>query len=303
MKRTLPPLLATRAFESAARNLSFQVAADELHVTASAISHQIRSLEEYLGLALFCRDHRGVSLTPEGTRYLMSLGKALDEIASATADIRERKLSGQLRVGATSAFISRWIFPRLKRFTSSYPLIDLDLQALVGPVDFGAQRLDLAICMGPQERDGFRCWRIMSSPLFVVCNPGLRKVLKQPSDLKGQVLLHFDNGEEWSRWLEAARVEGIDVSSGPRFNDCNLLLQAAVEGQGVALTFTALADRELSSAQLIKPFELQLLPDAWYYIVCPGGAASRPKIAAFRDWILSEAQSAGQQIPARSAAE
>ncbi len=284
MTRTLPPLLSARAFEFAARNLSFQSAADELHVTASAISHQVKALEDFLEVQLFRRDHRGVSLTPEGSRYLAKLHKAFDEIAVATADIREGKLSGRLSVGATSAFISRWIFPRVKSFTQAFPKIDLHFQALVGPVDFDRQELDVAVRVGRKEWTGLRCDRIMSSPLFTVCSPELRSSLATPCDLRRQVLLHYDNGEEWSRWLKEANVDG------PRFDDCNLLLQAAVEGQGVALTFTALAARELRAGQLVRPFKLQLLPEAWYYIVSPEASANRPKIAAFREWILKEAQ-------------
>jgi LysR family glycine cleavage system transcriptional activator len=117
----------------------------------------------------------------------------------------------------------------------------------------------------------------------------------QPSDLREQVLLHYDNGEEWSRWLRAASVEGIDTTVGPRFNDCNLLLQAAAEGQGVAMTFTALAARELLAGQLVKPFELQLLPEAWYYVVSPEVSAGRPKTAAFREWVLEQAKASTQE--------
>src|ERR1044071_2702086 len=150
MARELPPLPSVRAFEAAARHISFQGAADELHVTPSAISHQVRTLETFLGVELFRRDHRGVTLTVEGNAYLVELRGALDQIATATATGRRRRLHGSFVLGATSAFISRWILPRLKRFVSSYPDIDLDLKALVGPLDVQKQNLDMAISMGPQ---------------------------------------------------------------------------------------------------------------------------------------------------------
>jgi LysR family glycine cleavage system transcriptional activator len=290
MTRDLPPLLSVRAFEACARHLSFQEAASELHVTPSAVSHQVRSLEAFLGVELFKRNHRGVTLTMDGRSYLKKLGDAFDHIAMATADVRQKKLCGKFVLGATSAFISRWILPRLDRFMSAYPRIDLKLEALGGPVDFQKQSLDMAIAIGPKEWAGLRADRIMSTPLFTLCNPHLREKLKTPKDLKGRTLLHYDQGEEWGRWLKAAGVD-MDASSGPRFNDCNLLLQAAVEGHGVALSFTGLAERELTSGQLVKPFDLQVLPTAWYYVISPESSADLPKPAAVRNWILKEAQS------------
>lgn len=289
MTRDLPPLLSVRAFEAAARHLSFQEAADELHVTPSAVSHQVRSLETFLGVELFRRDHRGVTLTVEGRTYLEKLGDAFDHIAIATADVRRGKLSGRFVLGATSAFISRWILPRLGRFISSLPGIDLKLESLVAAADFQKQDLDMAIAIGPKEWPGLRADRIMSTPLFTICSPRLRKKLATPNDLRGQTLLHYDQGEEWSRWLRVAGVD-MDASAGPIFNDCNVLLQAAVEGHGVALSFTGLAERELTSGQLVKPFELQLSPTLWYYVISPESSADVPKAAAVRKWILQEAQ-------------
>jgi LysR family glycine cleavage system transcriptional activator len=174
MTRELPPLHSVRAFEAAARHLSFQDAADELHVTPSAVSHQVRSLEKFLGVELFRRDHRGVTLTAEGRTYLKKLEDAFDHIALATADVRQGKLSGRFVLGATSAFISRWVLPRLGRFMSSYPGVNLNLEALVGPADFQKQDLDMAIAIGPKDWPGLRADRIMSTPLFTICSPRLR---------------------------------------------------------------------------------------------------------------------------------
>lgn len=296
MTRDLPPLLTARAFEAAARHLSFQEGAKELHVTPSAISHQVRALEVFLGVELFRRDHRGVTLTAEGLAYLASLRVALDHIALATADIRKEKLGGRFVLGATSAFISRWILPRLKVFTAAFPRINLELQALVASVDFAKQDLDMAVVVG-RTWSGVRADRIMSSPLFTICSPLLAETLKRPDDLKAHTLLHYDQGEEWSRWLRAANVQ-VDASKGPRFNDCNVMLQAAVDGSGVALSFTALAARELNEGKLVKPFELKTLPDAWYYVVSPEPTADLPKSAAVRNWILQEAHSDALKLAA-----
>jgi DNA-binding transcriptional LysR family regulator len=143
--------------------------------------------------------------------------------------------------------------------------------------------------MGPRDWTGLRADRIMSSPLFTICSPAMGELLRTPSDLRGKILLHYDQGEEWARWLKAAGVD-MDSSSGPRFNDCNVMLQAVVQGNGVGLTFTALAERELAAGQLIKPFDLKLLPDAWYYVISPLQSADLPKVAAVRKWILQEAE-------------
>jgi LysR family glycine cleavage system transcriptional activator len=302
MVHTLPPLVSARAFEAAARHLSFQMAAEELHVTPSAISHQIKFLETYLGVELFHRTHRGVSLTKEGAGYLGELRKAFGTIAAATKDLRQGGLSGPLAIGATSAFISRWIMPRLHSFTSAYPDIDLGLNALVAPLDFGRSELDAAVCVGPKDWAGLRADRIMSSPIFPVCSPKLGRTLKDPGGLQQHILLHYDNGEEWSRWLRAAHVTNIDVSSGLRFNDCNLMLQASVDSLGIGLTFTALAERELQAGLLVRPFERTLLPKAWYYFVSPETTAHRPKITAFRNWILHEARETARQDPVQGIA-
>jgi LysR family transcriptional regulator, glycine cleavage system transcriptional activator len=287
MTRELPPLMSARAFEAAARHLSFQGAAEELHVTPSAISHRVRSLESFLGVELFRRNYRGVALTAEGHAYLTKLQLAFDEIAVATAEIRQGKLKGRFALGATSAFLSRWMLPRLKRFSALFPGVNLDLRALVGSVDFLKQDLDMAITMGPQDWTGLCADRLMSSPLFTICSPAIGGSLKRPCDLLHQTLLHYDQGESWSRWLQAAGVE-MNSSAGPRFNDCNLMLQAAVEGHGVGLSFTALAEREFREGLLMTPFDLRVLPDAWYYVISP--SAELPKATAIREWILEEAK-------------
>jgi LysR family glycine cleavage system transcriptional activator len=289
MTRELPPLMSARAFEAAARHLSFQGAAEELHVTPSAISHRVRSLEGFLGVELFRRNHRGVALTAEGHTYLTKLQLAFDHIAVATAEVRQGKLNGRFALGATSAFISRWMLPRLKRFNALFPGINLDLRALVESVDFPKQDLDMAITMGPKDWTGLCADRLMSSPLFAICSPTLGESLKHPSDLRQQTLLHYDQGEAWSRWLQAAGVE-MNSSAGPRFNDCNVMLQAAAEGHGVGLSFTALAERELREGLLITPFDLKVLPDAWYYVISPTASAEMPKAVAVRKWILEEAK-------------
>lgn len=301
MTRRLPPFPAIRAFEAAARHLSFKQAADELNVTQSAISHQIKALERYLGVVLFRRKPQGVDLTDAGKTYLPLIGGALSRIASASEQLRADCLSGRLTVGMGSAFASRWLVPRLGRFFDSYPSIELRI-ATIGPsadfsyADFEAGKfshddIDAAIVFGLGDWPGLEAHRLASSVLFPVCSPKLRRgrtSLERPADLRHHILLHYDRGQDWSRWLETADVSCVDASRGPHFDDCNVYFQALLGGHGVGLTLSALAAPDLEAGRLIPLFDLRLMPIAWYHLVFPKASALSPRIVAFRDWLLDE---------------
>ena len=297
MNRDLPPFHAVRAFEAAARHLSFRRAAQELHVTQSAISHQVKALESFVGTRLFHRAPKGVSLTEAGETYLPAIGEALDRISGVTERLRTRDLSGPLTVGATSAFASRWIVPRLGRFAERYPDVDVHICALSGPVDFERDEMDVIVSYGWGDWPGLCADRMMGSALYPVCSPRLidgDPPLHSPADLRHHTLLHYDFGEAWEQWLQAVEIDCVDPSRGPRFNDCNLMLQAAVEGQGVALTFDALVAPEFAAGQLVKLFNVSFMPTAWYYVLCAEARSHQPKVTAFRDWMLEEsAEAAG----------
>ncbi|MEX2650720.1 MAG: transcriptional regulator GcvA [Alphaproteobacteria bacterium] len=297
MTRVLPPFPAVRAFEAAAWSLSFRRAADELHVMESAISHQVKALEAYLGLRLFHRTARGVALTNAGKSYLPEVCEALDRVSNATEALRATRRSGPLTVGMTSAFAARWLYPRLHRFHDAWPAIDVQVFVLSPPFEFPRDEIDLAVWFGRDEWPGLHAARLMDSALFPVCSPRLLRGdrrLTQPDDLRHQTLLHYDFGESWSRWVQAAGVAGLNTARGPRFNDCSLMLQAAIEGHGIALTFSALVTADLTAGRLVRLFDVSLAPVDWYYVVYPEAWGDRPRLAAFRDWLLDEAAAAAK---------
>lgn len=302
MPRTLPPFSAIRAFEAAARHRSFKQAAEELHVTQSAVSHQVKALEDFLGVALFHRATRGVVLTEAGRTYLPALSEALDGIASATAHLRGDPARGVLRVRTTPAFASRWLLPRLNAFRRAHPEITVELTSAIELADVPGDDIDIAVWYGYGDWPRLDSESLLRSRLVPVCSPALLRdgpALRRPADLRHYSLLHNAMSDDWSRWLRAAGAHGVDATRGPRFGDCNLMMQAAVEGQGVALAFAALVSYDLAANRLVELFDVELLPEAWYYILVPRGGNLRPKVAAFRDWLRDEAAAQALDEPRR----
>ena len=292
MARRLPPLNALRAFEAAARHLSFTQAAAELNVTQAAISHQVKALEERLGVTLFHRRGRTLLLSEAGQAYLPPLREAFDQLAAATERLVRRDSSGSLTVSALSSFAVTWLVPRLKRFREREPEIDVRLSASDHLTDFAREDVDVAIRYGRGEWPGLRVDRIMTEDVFPVCAPALiqgAKALRRPADLRHVTLLHEDMRESWRMWLLAAGVAGVDPERGPGFSHANMAIQAAVDGQGVALGRTPLVAAELAAGRLVKPFAISLPAEFAYYLVCPETTAERHKNAAFRAWLLETA--------------
>jgi LysR family glycine cleavage system transcriptional activator len=299
MNRDLPPFHAVRAFEAAARHMSFKRAAQELHVTQSAISHQVKALESFVGTRLFHRAPRGVSLTAAGETYLPVLGEALDSIAGVTDRLRSTDPSGPLMVRTTPAFAARWLIPRLDAFRGVYPDIDMRISTSIEAIDFAREGVDVVIRFGQDRGPGLRVDPFLGSTRFPVYGPKLlkgRPAIREVDDLRHYTLLHELYGEAagWARWLELAGATRVDASRGPRLEHCELEICAAIEGQGVALAYGALVEAELRSGELIKPFNMDLPPEIYYSIVSPAAWADRPKIAAFRDWLLGQAARAAE---------
>ncbi|MEH6401848.1 MAG: transcriptional regulator GcvA [Sneathiella sp.] len=291
----LPPLNALRAFEAAARCLSFSKAADELSVTPAAISHQIKGLEEWLGVALFKRLNRAVMLTDEGQTYVIGVREGLSTINMATEKLGRQDAVGALTVSTLPSFAVRWLLPRLSRFREQFPDIDVRLDALDRLTDFAKDNVDLVIRYGGGIYPGLFVERLLTEDsLFPMCSPALLEgahPLRTPDDLRHHTLLHDDLRVDWSTWLAAASVKGVDPTKGSSFNDSSMVLMAAIAGQGVALGRSTLAADDLSAGRLIKPFEMELKAGNAYFIVCPKEYAERPRIAAFRKWLLEEASS------------
>jgi LysR family glycine cleavage system transcriptional activator len=290
MPRRLPPLNALKAFEAAARSESFTRAAEELHVTQGAVSHQVKALEATLGLKLFNRERQRLTLTDSGRDYLAVVRDALDRIALGTERLLQRQSSGALTVSTSPDFAAKWLVYRLGWFAESHPEIDLRVSATAPHVDFAREDVDLAVRHGDGKWPGLDAVRLCSERLFPVCSPKLagRNRIKSAADLLRFPLLHLNNWTTWTRWFEAAGVSD-PVAHGPSVNQASMLIDLAVDGQGVALARTALAAWDLINGRLVRPVDVSLRMSNTYWIVCPKVNANVPKIATFRNWLLAEA--------------
>jgi LysR family glycine cleavage system transcriptional activator len=291
MARRLPPLNALRSFEAAARHESFTRAAEELSVTQGAVSHQVKALEQELGLKLFNRERQRLTITEAGRDYLGVVRDAFDRIALGTERLMQRQASGALTISTSPDFAAKWLVYRLGRFAEAHPDIDLRVSATLHHVDFAREEVDLAVRHGDGHWPGLHVERLCAEQLFPVCSPKLagRPRLRKPADVLKFKLLHLEGSKEWSRWLEAAGVAEADASRGLVLNRASMLIDAAVDGQGIALARTALAAWDLLNGRLIRPFAEALRLSSSYWIVCPKATATLPKVKTTRDWLLAEA--------------
>ncbi len=301
MSRRLPPLNALRAFEAAARHVSFARAAEELNVTPGAVSQQIKALETHLGLRLFRRLPRGLALTTIAERYTRRVAEALDLIDAATAETVEPDGARRLAISALPAFAEKWLVPRLGRFRDGHPAIEIALAADEAIVDLGAGAADLALRYGQGGSGGvFRglsAERLFDDEIFPVCSPTLLTgpyPLTGPWDLAAHTLLHdVPWSGDWRAWLTAAGIDGIDAGRGPSFTLYSMAVDAAVKGIGVLIGHRVLVAEELADGRLVAPFDLRLPLPKGFYLVSTEAAAARPSVQSFRDWLLEEVASAG----------
>ena len=305
----LPPLNALRAFEAAARLLSFKKAAKELHVTPGAVSHQIKLLEDHLGVALFRRLTRALELTAEAQAMLPKVREGLENLAAAVERVRARQASYSLTVIAPPNFAARWLVPRLARFTQSHPALELHVASRLAMID-GRENGHVAppndapedapvvmVRFGEGRYPGAHVDQLFRAVYVPVCSPKLLKgehPLKKPADLRFHTLLHDETVVEegvrpnWHDWLEAVGVQGVDSSRGPSFSNASLAVEAAIEGMGVALTMKPLVRSEIQAKRLVVPFDIPAPAAFAYYLVTPETDAQNPGVAAFREWILAE---------------
>ena len=291
MSRRLPPLNALRTFEAAARHLSFTKAADELHVTQAAVSHQIKALEEWLGMPLFRRMNRALILTEAGQIYLPPVRDALDTLAQATERLFHQDSSGTLTISTMRSFAAKWLMTRLSRFQARHPELEVQLHTSAQLVDFTRQDVDLAIRFGAGNWPGLKVERLMTEDIFPVCSPALLKgerPLERPEDLRHHTLLHDDYFINWQTWMEAAGITGVDARRGPLVTDSALVLQMAVDGHGIALARQVLVAEDLAAGRLVRLFDIHLPGNYAYYLVAPPHYFTRPKVKAFRDWLFEE---------------
>ena len=306
----LPPLNALRVFEAAARHLSFKDAANELSITQAAVSHQVKSLEEYLGVELFRRSGRGVQLTEAARAALPRLRDGFDALAAAVEQIRERGEETDLAITAPPVFTARWLMPRLADFSKRNPKVEvrvvssskmvdagaLDTAVMAGTLDLRDDASGVEIHLGLGEYPGYRSDRLFGVTMVVVANPELGNEMRKPEDLARQVLLHDDamdlvaHGNAWQKWLEAAGVsDRLDAAHGPHFSSNILSLEAASQKLGVALALRPLVNDDIASGRLVAPFDIEVKPVGSYYLVCPEVIAERPAVATFRKWLLEKA--------------
>ena len=290
MLRRLPPLNALKAFEAAARSESFTRAAEELSVTQGAVSHQVKALEAILGVKLFNRERQRLVITEAGREYLAVVRDALDRIAVGTERLVQRQTSGSLTVSTSPDFAAKWLVHRLGRFSALHPEIDLRVSATMHHVDFAREDVDLAVRHGNGDWSGLDVVPLCTEKLFPVCAPRLvsgRNRIAKAADVLKFPLLRLDN-TAWPRWFEAAGVTK-GVAQGPIFNRASMLIDAAVDGQGIALARTALAAWDLTNGRLMIPVDVSLKMSNSYWIVCPKATTALPKNKMFREWLLKEA--------------
>jgi LysR family glycine cleavage system transcriptional activator len=291
-----------RAFEAAARHLSFTLAAEELHVTQAAVSHQIKTLEEALGVRLFRRLNRAIRLTEEGQEFVGEVRKALSHLATAVEKLAAPDAGGPLTISVLPSFASKWLVPRLGRFREKHPEIDVRISPSMQLTDFQRDDVDLVVRYGKGEYEGLHSVRLMTEDIFPVCGPALLEGpngLHEPEDLRHHTLLHDDSYVDWTMWLMVAGVKSVDPRQGPFFTDSALVIQAAAEGQGVALARGALAAGDIAAGRLVKPFNIAIPTKYAYYVLSPKATSHHTKIAAFREWLLEEVAVDDTALPGR----
>lgn len=298
LRKRLPPVKALVVFEATARHLSFTRAAEELHLTQAAVSRQVRLLEQNLGVLLFNRDKRAVHLTPEGERLKRTVAMALGHIAETAVALRQAHREPHVNLHTTTAFGALWLMRRIGRFRAAYPDVQLRLVSSDDPLDLRGGNIDLSIAYGDGDWPGLEATRLLEDELFPVCSPAFRTRLPADfsiADLPDQPLLHLEAVEptwmSWSTWFRHMGIEADELA--PRatsFNNYLVILQAAQEGQGIALGWRQLVEPFLASDQLVRPLPESLAAgSAYYLLVQPGSLGLRPEIRAVHDWLLAEA--------------
>jgi LysR family transcriptional regulator, glycine cleavage system transcriptional activator len=293
--------------------MSVKKAAAELHVTPAAVSHQIKALEDYLGVQLFLRQNRALELTDAARACLPKLREGFDSLTQAVERLRSYTGSGMLTVSAAPSFAARWLMPRLHRFFEAHPEVDVRVSARLrqtarggrgavaerATVDAWLADSDIAILYGRGDYPGFHVDKLLSLTVTPICSPKLvtdaKHPLTWPRDLAHHMLLHDDTGDLydgesfWHLWLHAAGIEDVDTGRGPHFSHAVLAFEAAIEGLGVVATMPVLAEADLHAARLVTPFALRVPLISAYYMVCSEASATRPAVAAFRQWLMQEA--------------
>lgn len=294
-RRPLPPLNALRAFEATARHLSFSKAAEELHVTPAALSHQIRGLEDLLALKLFYRRARGIELTEQARLIYPGIQVGFENLRQAVDRLDRNQQDRVLVVSASPGLTAKWLVPRLYRFLAKHPEIDTRISASVGFVNFARDDVDVGVRLSSGAHPDLYVEKLSEEWVLPLCSPRLlegERPLKGPHDLAGFTLIQVDLPgvvPTWEDWLRTAGIEGVDTTRGLRLNVADHALDAAIEGVGVVLAYKVVASRDIGLGRLVVPFGPEIpVPGRAYHFVCPRGHEKRAPIKAFRDWAFAE---------------
>lgn len=299
VSKRLPPLRSLRAFEASARHLSFTKAAEELFVTQAAVSHQIKSLEEFLGVKLFRRRNRSLLLTEEGQSYFSDIREVFSALQDATDKLLSRSEKGALTISLPPSFAIQWLVPRLADFNRQEPDIDVRIKAV--DMDEGSlvDDVDVAIYYGKGHWPNLRADKLYQEFLIPLCSPQLlqgSKPLQSLDDLAHHTLLHDSSRKEWKQYLKENQLDKVNVNQGPIFSHSTMVLQAAALGQGVALGNNVLAQPEIDAGRLVTPFDKVLMTQQAFYLVCHDNQAEAGRIARFRDWMLALAKKEQEEM-------
>ena len=305
MRPRLPPLNALKAFEAAARHESFTRAAGELCVTQGAVSHQVKALEADLAIKLFNRERQRLIITEAGRDYLAVVRDALDRIAVGTERLLHRQSAGVLTVSTSPDFAAKWLVHRLGHFAEAHAGIDLRVSATMHHVDFAREDVDMAVRHGDGNWPGLDAVQLSAEQLFAICSPKLMsgRRLARPADILKFPLIHLDSRADWTKWLRVAGISDDNVRHGPVLNRASMVIDAAINGQGIALARTTLAAWDLINGRLVRPFAEALRLSKTYWIVCPKATSNVPKIVTFRDWLLAEAAQDLRQLKQRGSSQ
>lgn len=304
MNRPLPSLDFVRGFEAAARHLSFTKAAAELFVTQSAVSRQIKALEQHLGVALFQRRHRALVLTDAGRHFQQAVSDALRLLNDAARRIRAPD-ARRLTLSATIGFTSLWLIPRLNDFRAAHPDIDLRIDANNRLIDLARDEVDVAIRYCPPELAPPDAVRLFGEQVIVVCHPKLARRIAAPADVARHVLLHFDRTDgaspwlSWEVWFEVHGLAGVKPAGSLSYTSFDHLVHAAVDGQGLALAPTPLVRKLIAERKLVAPLREAAASARAYYLLVERHAAARPHVRQFIDWLMRQAEEEVQSDTAR----
>jgi LysR family glycine cleavage system transcriptional activator len=300
--KSLVHLNALRAFEASARHQSFSAAAAELHVTPAAVGQLVRTLEEWLGAPLFHRGSSGRARlvpTEAAERALPDIRAGFDRLTLGLERLKEGSTSGVLTMTVSPAFAAKWLLPRIDRFQAAWPDTDVRLDTSLKPVDFVAQRIDIGVRYGTGSWPGLTADKLMDEEVYPVCSPKLLREhgrLHEPDDLARETLIHdlsmdgHTGFPTWDAWLQKAGVTEVAATRGMRINNSASVLQAAIEGHGVALARSVMAHDDLAAGRLVRLFpEIAFPSPLAYYVVYRAECSSLPRLVAFREWLIEEA--------------